>query len=179
MSLVDSLAQLDPTNDEHWTTNGDPLLNVVKDIHGSAVTRAQINEAVPGFSRSNFDLVAKGEADETEAQETADAQVKSAEGTVEEDAGVDNVENEQKGTDEAKNTEAEEGEVDELKVLEEEAKALRALISKSKNDLNKVVAEMDVIIRSREETVNGATQSELIKRFQAQQAKQREAAFKG
>lgn len=182
MSLVDSLAKLDPNNDEHWTTNGDPLLNVVKDLHGSAVTRAQINEAVPGFSRSNFNLVVKGEAVETQTSEAADAQAQSAENVVETDAEVTHVEDQQEGTDEAEVTETQEAGVDgddELKALENEAAKLRELISKSKNELTEVVAAMDVIIRKREQTVNGATQSELIKRFQAQQAKQREEAFKG
>lgn len=175
MSLVNSLAQLDPSNDEHWTTNGDPLLNVVKDIHGSAVTRAQINEAVPGFSRSNFHL-AQGENDETEAQAATSTQTESTENSVEADAGVDHVEGQQEATDEAEDEETSE---DPLKPLEAKAAELRSLIAKSKNELNNVIAEMDVIIRKREQTVNGASQSELIKKFQAQQAKQREEAFKG
>ena len=120
--------------------------------------------------------MAQGENDEAEEQAATGTQTESTENSVEADAGVDHVEGQQEATDEAEDEEAPE---DPLKPLEAKAAELRSLIVKSKNELNNVIAEMDVIIRKREQTVNGASQSELIKKFQAQQAKQREEAFKG
>jgi hypothetical protein len=50
--LLAVLAQLDPTNDNHWTVEGSPRLDTVKLLSGETVTREQIALAAPGFSRN-------------------------------------------------------------------------------------------------------------------------------
>ena len=47
--ILESLSHLDPENKDHWTQNGQPLLSAV----GEGVTRSQILEVAPLFSRVN------------------------------------------------------------------------------------------------------------------------------
>jgi hypothetical protein len=54
MNLREALSQLDPENDDHWTSNGDPLIDVVTAKMGTKVTREEIVNSAPKFSRSNF-----------------------------------------------------------------------------------------------------------------------------
>lgn len=50
--LVAALKQLDPNDDEHWTADGKPKMTAVEALMGrSDITRAQVNEALPGFNR--------------------------------------------------------------------------------------------------------------------------------
>lgn len=50
--ILESLSKLDPENKDHWTQNGQPLLSAV----GEGVTRSQILEVAPLFSRENPEL---------------------------------------------------------------------------------------------------------------------------
>lgn len=49
--LKDALRKLDVNNDDHWTKGGLPLVDVVSDLYGQPVTRAEIAEVWPEFSR--------------------------------------------------------------------------------------------------------------------------------
>lgn len=50
--LISALRELDTTNDANWTDDGSPRVDVLRGLLNDAtVTRAQINEALPGFSR--------------------------------------------------------------------------------------------------------------------------------
>lgn len=52
MSLAAALAALDPENDEHWTTAGKPAMAAVEALMGDvSITRAQVEDAYPDFSR--------------------------------------------------------------------------------------------------------------------------------
>ncbi len=53
LEILNGLQKLDPQNDEHWTTEGLPRLDVLKDIVGAAVTRVQLQEFAKGFNRIN------------------------------------------------------------------------------------------------------------------------------
>lgn len=48
-----ALGQLDPNNDKHWTSTGLPNLKAVGEFLGRSVTRPEIEEAVPGFTRES------------------------------------------------------------------------------------------------------------------------------
>lgn len=51
--IVEALGQLDPSNDEHWTADGLPRMDVVEGIVGDkGITRQQVTQAKPGFSRA-------------------------------------------------------------------------------------------------------------------------------
>lgn len=54
--LIKALEQLDTTNDEHWTQDGLPRLDVLKSLAGETVTRADIFACAKSFNRYNTDL---------------------------------------------------------------------------------------------------------------------------
>lgn len=51
-TVADALKLLDASNDEHWTSRGIPSVDAVSASLGRAVTRAEIEEAIPGFNRT-------------------------------------------------------------------------------------------------------------------------------
>lgn len=53
MTLIEALKALDPQNDEHWTKEGTPLLNVIEQMTGKSYSRAEISAVAPSFNRSN------------------------------------------------------------------------------------------------------------------------------
>lgn len=54
MELLTALAQLDPLEDAHWTTDGVPRLDILATMLGvPAVTRAQLRAVAPEFTREN------------------------------------------------------------------------------------------------------------------------------
>lgn len=54
MELLTALAQLDPLEDEHWTTDGVPRLDNLATMLGvPTVTRAQLRAVAPEFTREN------------------------------------------------------------------------------------------------------------------------------
>lgn len=54
--IIEALKQLDANNDEHWTDDGQPLVNVLKELTGENVTRDQIRQTAPKFNRVTLDL---------------------------------------------------------------------------------------------------------------------------
>ena len=65
-AILKALQELDVLDDDNWTTDGAPLVDVVSKIVGEAVTRRDIVEASPAFSRSN----PSGEVIESEEETT-------------------------------------------------------------------------------------------------------------
>lgn len=52
--ILEALGQLDPSNDNHWTSDGLPRIDSVKFLSGEpGLTRDDISKAAPGFSRQN------------------------------------------------------------------------------------------------------------------------------
>lgn len=56
MDIKEALEQLDTMEDSHWTADGAPATAAVSEIMGEKVTRQQITDAAPKFSRENTDL---------------------------------------------------------------------------------------------------------------------------
>lgn len=55
MDIKAALSQLDKNNDDHWTTNGLPRLDVLKDLTGDkSVTRKMVTDADPSFTRETM-----------------------------------------------------------------------------------------------------------------------------
>lgn len=51
--LQRAILALDSENDQHWTKDGKPAMTAVEGIYGStAITRAQVEAAYPGYNRS-------------------------------------------------------------------------------------------------------------------------------
>ncbi len=65
--ILEVLSKLDPSNKDHWTQDGQPRLGAV----GEGVTRQQILEVAPLFSRSNPAI------EENQEQPITDEEVKS------------------------------------------------------------------------------------------------------
>lgn len=53
MEILEVLKLLDPKNDEQWTADGLPKVDVVAELVGSEVTRTQITDALPDFNRAS------------------------------------------------------------------------------------------------------------------------------
>jgi len=66
MNIKEALAQLDALDDDQWTQDGAPKTDVVSELVGKKVSRAEIIEAAPKFSRENQDLAVEEEIVETE-----------------------------------------------------------------------------------------------------------------
>jgi len=59
-AIAEALQSLDHTNDAHWTDDGSPLVSEIQRLaNDKTITRAQINEALPGFARKTEDTVAE------------------------------------------------------------------------------------------------------------------------
>jgi len=68
--ITEALLMMDAMDDDQWTADGAPKVDVVNKLaETEGVTRAQILDAAPKFSRDNFDVSAP-EVDETEVDET-------------------------------------------------------------------------------------------------------------
>lgn len=52
LSLAESIGQLDPNDDDHWTKAGLPAIAAVETIFGKDISREDIEAAAPGFNRS-------------------------------------------------------------------------------------------------------------------------------
>lgn len=68
MDIKEALGQLDTLNDEQWTGDGAPRVDAVEALLGEDVTRAQIIEVAPEFSRENPVLPDDEEASNDEEQ---------------------------------------------------------------------------------------------------------------
>lgn len=68
MNLEEALKQLDPANDDHWTTDGSPRIDVLKDLMGAGgegLKRGVVLERFPEFSRNNADFTPKPQLTDT------------------------------------------------------------------------------------------------------------------
>jgi hypothetical protein len=78
-AIAEALQQLDPKDDVNWTDDGSPMVVAVQRVcNDQEITRAQINDASPGFVRKIVSL-------DEETQEPVAAVVAKPLGTVDED----------------------------------------------------------------------------------------------
>lgn len=56
IKILNALNQLDPRDDKHWTEAGLPRMDVIETLISENVTRKQVDEALPGFSRDVMSL---------------------------------------------------------------------------------------------------------------------------
>ena len=158
--IKDALAQLDVKNDDHWTTEGLPRLDVMKELIGEPVSRADVTSAIAGFSRKTPDVDAE-KPEQTGSGESADSNVVNTD------------------TDEADETETE-TEADEDASGEEVAQVeldnARKGVNVAQQRLKKAQVVMDRFITAREQKANGGSHASTVQLFQASQAKQRAEA---
>jgi len=152
-SILAALSELDIENDDHWTTEGLPRLDIVSEILGNPVARSVLNDAAKGFNRKNPHF-----ADESFGFAVGDD-------TVLNDSAVFNDSADVKYSDENKNS------IDDAKV-EKELQAARQDLAKAQKRHNDACKAMDAVIRRREEE-NERNPADDIKRFQESQMQQR------
>lgn len=79
--ILEALSQLDPLNDDHWTSDGAPRMDAVEHIVGDrSITRKDIVNAAPDFNREKASAPPPDDEEEegttetdTEAQENEDS----------------------------------------------------------------------------------------------------------
>lgn len=172
--IREALAKLDVNNDNHWTAEGMPRLDVMKDLVGTAVSRADITSAAKGFTRKTPDLETKDEVESTGSGESADAQA-----TQPQETQGDEEESEEGQTETRPEHEElpEELVADGDKEIEEELEAATKAADEANNRLRKAKAAMDVVKQRRAREAAKVSDAHTIKAYQASQNKQREASF--
>jgi hypothetical protein len=64
MNIQEALMSLDSFDDDQWTADGAPKLGAVKDALGESVTRQQVIDVAPEFSRENMEIEGYGDKSE-------------------------------------------------------------------------------------------------------------------
>lgn len=163
VNIVDALATLDPQNDDHWTSDGLPRMDVLEALCGHTLTRADVTAAAKGFSRRNPTL-----AVETPVEESIDDKP--------EDGAEDKAETEPAPRAPVTAAEPENELAAAIAKAEAEVAATTKSAAEAQAAHSKALANLDVLIRKRDELERGLTSAESIKAFQASQHAQRAAA---
>lgn len=75
MDIKEALAQMDQLDDEQWTADGAPKIEVISGLVGKKVTRQEIIDVAPHFSKENPDIPADAPEEEvSEEDETEEEQ---------------------------------------------------------------------------------------------------------
>ena len=92
MELKEAIASLDPRNDDHWTEQGLPRMEVIKELTGSHFSRKEITEAAPLVTRERL-LAGESTAvnQDPDADKTDDPEVKTTQEEAAPEAPVDDV----------------------------------------------------------------------------------------
>jgi|GEM_PF-6358505 len=161
--IIEALARLDTANDEHWTTEGLPRLDVMKEIVGGSVSRSDVTEAVKGFTRNNPESLNPVEEVQppVEAPEADDLDLPSEVEASEVDAA-----NEDLLTGEV--------EVSEVDAIEAELVAARVALVEAQTRVNIALKVKDALIVAAEKVDNRRNYSLDVKEYQRSQQAQRE-----
>jgi hypothetical protein len=178
--IREALAKLDIDNDNHWTTEGVPRLDVMKDLVGDAVSRSDITSAAKGFSRKTPNLEIE-KPENTGSGEAADAPAETPEKTEDSQETPDEQAPEETAESDPAPSETTVAEDEEVELSDDEAVEAELTNSRVAFDKAKVRFEaaqkaMDEVILRRDQEANGGRNpAHDIKAYQASQAKQREA----
>lgn len=147
-TIQEALGQLDPEKDEHWTDNGDPRVDVVRQLTGAQdLTRNDITQAAPEFSRANATLPGEQAEAPTEAPTEQEP--------------------EQEPADDPEPTEGEA--VDQLDALQAERNAIHTQINELRRKEDALVRRIDEIIIERERNHTSTSDQAAIKEYQKRQ----------
>lgn len=73
MNILEALKTFEKDNDAHWTADGLPRLDVLKEMTGAAVTRAELLSVARGFSRFSMELETESSEDGVQDEPNSDA----------------------------------------------------------------------------------------------------------
>lgn len=162
-TLIEALQSLDTTNDEHWTQDGLPRLDVLKQLTETTVTRADIFNISKTFNRFNAVI-----EEETETET----------GTELEGDGNGETEVETKGETESEQVAptvvVKEGEPESFAEIEAEYLEAQRNLNEAKSRFAVAQEQMDEVIRHRQKAVESVPQHVMIRQFQQSQAAERE-----
>lgn len=183
--ILEALKKLDPKNDEHWTTEGLPRLDVLKDLTGSQVTRDALNTAAKGFSRTNT-VLEQAPAVTVFAKPTTE---QGAAGSVTEGTNQNLKDGEGEGENQTLAlVERNEGESYEdflerkIKAASEIQSAANVALSEARVAFDVACKELDKLIVERDKSsavTRNNTHVSAIQQYQASQLKQRQAMLEG
>lgn len=163
--IKEALLKLDPANNDHWTSEGVPRLDVMKELVGGDVNRADVTAACKSFTRKHPVIEEVSPDAEKTAPEAQSTEVKDPEETPEDETTPD--------VDDSD----EDPELDDLEKSE-------AAIAESLDDAREVLVEaqqlfkraqeaMDVVINARAKRDSRTTDAHTIQAFQKAQLKSR------
>lgn len=138
-----ALSQLDSSNDDHWTEEGLPRLNIISNFFGNNVSREMVTDAAKGFCRTNTSL---DESVPSDADSTADVSVTS------------------KKVIESDDLEADPTSKDDA-IIQAELEAAHKNVKEANGRLHKANAAMDEVISRREKASDGRTAAHNIKYY--------------
>lgn len=151
ISVKEAMAQLDPTNDDHWTTEGAPRLDVIKEIVGRPVSRSELMKVSKVFCRKHNNLDTLPPVDEK--VETTDSETQEGKkGETEAEANT---------TTEAPETEtsnAGESTKSALEALHERADKARVALTCAQDEYDSIMREIDVLNVELEENEMSGTE---------------------
>ncbi len=160
--LIAVLKQLDPDNNDHWTTEGVPRLDVIKNLNGGiAVGRTELREVAPGFTRQNLvfpEIRAPQNAKPTKTGPVPAQQATAGPGPVPEQG-------QQANAASARD-----------KAVEDELEASRKNLADAQRRYSKATTAMDAVVMRRSTEGNHLNHAETVKAFQRSQAAQRTKA---
>ena len=155
------LLGLDSGNDEHWTAQGAPLLNVVSANFGSTVLREDVNAEIPTLTRSTIDAI-RAEMDAFDESDNTDETLEGLGDT-------------QPSTEDTK---IPKNEAEGFTLAEEGVSDAKAELLLAKKKLDKAQALLDTFKEKRDLYIKRQKPAEMIIAFQESQRKAREAKVK-
>ena len=165
-AIIQALGQLDVENDYHWTADGLPVIEVMKELMGSNVTRAEITDAAKGFSRKTTGMLGnpgppppsgmKWAVQKPETTSKPESEVQAPNGG-DSDLTVEQV-----------------GQEDWAIAIEENFQSAKAAFYQAKANLEAASDQKDRLVRYKEEIAVKVNPSQNIKLFQKAQMEQRQ-----
>lgn len=141
--ILEALLALDPDNEDHWTADGLPKVDIISNLVGETVTRQQITQAKPGFSKA---LVVMQQGQEQGGNAPKSNEPNNAEnGEQQNPHEGENQHNEQNTSHEG---EAEKGEQvqTELEQVNTQIASIEHQVEALKTKLNKLYSERDKLV---------------------------------
>jgi len=175
-NLIEALGSLDTTNDEHWTQDGLPRLDVLKaKLNGESVTRADIFNVCKSFNRNNPEIVTEeAEADEdTTVEATSWNQPQTGEATGEVNEAVEGDTLTESGEQDAEVNVVTKGELSEEEEAEANLVKARLMVAEAQNAFNVAQERVDFFRTKREKNEKAVPAHTMIQAFQKSQAEQR------
>ncbi|USL90044.1 hypothetical protein [Vibrio phage vB_VpaS_CHI] len=161
--LIEVLGKLDPSKDEHWTQDGAARLDYVSELMGAQVTRAQITEVAPKFSRANPNVVTT-KKDPFAEDPNMQPHVEDKPEMLGVDPNSDNVESEASVETGAQNG-PEPVAVDYEQQVEDEYKAATVAFEAAQRRLHRATQLMDDVIRARESQQQNVTFTQNVQAY--------------